>query len=87
MAIAGEPLSLERLTGWAFSPFAWIIGIPWNEAQHAGALLGTKVILNELLAATEKARAHAELSRILEEFERALHFLHTVVVHSVNPWL
>ena len=36
--------------GWVFSPVAWLIGIPWPEAQAAGALLGTKLILNELVA-------------------------------------
>jgi len=33
-----------------FSPVAWLMGIPWLEAQAAGALLGTKLILNELVA-------------------------------------
>lgn len=48
--IADAPLTLERMMGWLFAPVAWLMGIPWNEAQAAGALLGTKVILNELLA-------------------------------------
>ena len=48
--VAGAPLSLERLFGWALSPVAWAIGIPWKEAGIAGELIGTKVVLNELLA-------------------------------------
>jgi concentrative nucleoside transporter, CNT family len=48
--VAEAPLTLERMLGWAFSPVAWLIGIPWHEAQAAGSLLGTKVILNELVA-------------------------------------
>ncbi|MDA1075713.1 MAG: nucleoside:proton symporter [Proteobacteria bacterium] len=48
--IAGAKLTLERAMGWAFSPIAWLMGIPWSEAITAGALLGTKLILNELLA-------------------------------------
>ncbi len=44
------PLSLQRLLGWLLSPLAWLMGIPWQEAQTAGALLGTKVILNEFIA-------------------------------------
>jgi len=47
---AGAPLSLERLLGWLLAPVAWAIGIPWSEAAQAGSLLGTKTILNELLA-------------------------------------
>ena len=48
-------LALERLFGWAFSPVAWLIGIPWAEAQAAGSLLGTKLILNELVAYLQMA--------------------------------
>ncbi len=48
--VGGTALSLERMMGWAFSPIAWLIGIPWAEAQAAGSLLGTKIILNELVA-------------------------------------
>lgn len=53
--VGGKPLTLQRMTGWLLSPVAWLIGIPWNEAQAAGGLLGTKVILNELLAYVEMA--------------------------------
>jgi concentrative nucleoside transporter, CNT family len=48
--VAGAPVTLQRALGVALSPVAWLIGVPWAEAQTAGALLGTKVILNELLA-------------------------------------
>ena len=48
--VAEAPLTLERMMGWVFSPMAWLIGIPWQEAQAAGSLLGTKLILNELVA-------------------------------------
>ena len=49
-AVAGAPLSLERLLGVAFAPLAWACGVPWGEAMAAGRLLGTKTVLNELLA-------------------------------------
>ncbi len=48
--IFNEPLSLQRVLGWLLSPLAWLMGIPWQDAQTAGALLGTKTILNELIA-------------------------------------
>jgi CNT family concentrative nucleoside transporter len=51
----GRPLTLERFIGFGFAPVAWLIGIPWNEAPTVGALLGTKTVLNELLAYTELA--------------------------------
>jgi len=54
-AVAEEPLTLKRLFGWLFAPFMWLIGVPWAEAQAAGALMGTKAILNEYVAYLELA--------------------------------
>lgn len=48
--VNGAVLSLEFLVGWIFAPIAWLIGIPWAEAVPAGSLLGTKLVLNELVA-------------------------------------
>lgn len=44
------PLTLKRLFGWIFSPLMWAIGVPWDQAPAAGALMGTKAILNEYVA-------------------------------------
>ncbi len=52
-AVAGEPLTFQRLLGWIMAPVVWLIGIPWAEAQAAGALMGIKTILNELVAYIE----------------------------------
>jgi CNT family concentrative nucleoside transporter len=46
----GQPLSLERIFGWLFAPVVWLFGVPWSEAATAGSLMGTKTILNELVA-------------------------------------
>src|SRR4051812_17201024 len=43
-------LSFQRLVGYVFAPFMFLIGIPWNEAGTAGGLFGTKVVLNEFVA-------------------------------------
>lgn len=56
----GAPLTLQRLFGWVMAPVTWLLGIPWNEAATAGQLLGTKVVLNELLAYLELAKLPAE---------------------------
>jgi len=53
--VAGAPMTLERGLGVLLSPVAWLIGIPWMEAQAAGALIGTKIILNEFLAFIDMA--------------------------------
>ena len=49
-AVGGAPLTLQRVFGWVFAPVVWLYGVPWNEAVTAGSLLGTKTILNELIA-------------------------------------
>lgn len=48
--VDGAPLTLRRLFGWAFAPPMWAIGVPWGDAPAAGALMGTKAILNEYVA-------------------------------------
>ncbi len=53
--IGGEALTLKRLLGWGLAPLMWLIGVPWAEAQAAGALMGTKAVLNEYVAYLELA--------------------------------
>jgi CNT family concentrative nucleoside transporter len=48
--VGGAPLSVERIFGWLFWPLVWLYGVPASEAADAGALLGTKTILNEFIA-------------------------------------
>jgi CNT family concentrative nucleoside transporter len=52
----GEPLSLQRVLGFLMSPLAWLMGIPWDQSAVAGALLGTKTVLNEFLAYIDLAQ-------------------------------
>ena len=59
-AVAGAPLTLERVFGWLFAPLAWACGVPWSEAAVAGQLLGKKTVLNELVAYAELAQLPAE---------------------------
>ena len=59
---ADMPLSIERIFGWIFAPVAWLIGIPWAEAQTAGSLLGIKLVLNELIAYIQLAELADGLS-------------------------
>jgi CNT family concentrative nucleoside transporter len=44
------PTSLDQVLGWIFAPIAWLIGIPWHSAHIVGNLLGTRMVLNELIA-------------------------------------
>ena len=43
-------LSFERILGYAFAPLALAMGVPWKEAPIIGDLLGTRMVLNELIA-------------------------------------
>jgi CNT family concentrative nucleoside transporter len=58
------PYSLQGLLGWALAPLAWLAGIPWAESRAAGALLGTKTVINELVA-------YVELSKMVDLSERS----------------
>ena len=51
-----RPVTLQRLLGLVMAPVAWLMGVPWKEAPVAGALMGTKTILNELLAYLDMSR-------------------------------
>jgi concentrative nucleoside transporter, CNT family len=51
--IAWFPSSLESIFGVIFSPVAWLIGIPWRDCHAVGNLLGTRMVLNELVAFTQ----------------------------------
>lgn len=43
-------LSLEVMTGYLFAPVAWLLGVPWQDCQIVGSLLGKKLIINEFVA-------------------------------------
>jgi len=66
---SGQPLSLQGILGWLLAPLAWLTGIPWEEAKAAGALLGTKTVLNEFIAYLDMAKiapgALSERSRLI----------------------
>src|SRR5712692_2721215 len=48
--VAWFPDSLQRIFGWLFAPVAWVIGIPWHDCKVIGNLLGTRMVINELVA-------------------------------------
>ena len=48
--LIGVTLSLELILGYIFSPFAFLMGIPWEECREVGMLLGKKIVLTELIA-------------------------------------
>ena len=62
-ALAGYPdLSFQMLLGYVFSPVMYLLNIPWTEAQVAGGLFGTKVVLNEFVAYINLGQVQGTLS-------------------------
>lgn len=53
LLIPGSNLSFQDILGYIFMPVAFLIGIPWDEAQTAGSLMATKLITNEFVAILE----------------------------------
>jgi CNT family concentrative nucleoside transporter len=47
--LIAQQLTLEWLFGWALRPLAWLMGVPWAEADEVGTLLGIKTVLNEFV--------------------------------------
>jgi concentrative nucleoside transporter, CNT family len=56
----GEPVTLQSLFGYAFAPVAYMIGIPWADAQEAGRILGTKLFLTEIVAFSDLGKIPAD---------------------------
>ncbi len=42
--------SLQAILGWAMSPVAYLLGVPWEDVRPVGQLLGTRTVINELIA-------------------------------------
>ncbi|ANO52407.1 NupC/NupG family nucleoside CNT transporter [Woeseia oceani] len=45
-----EDLTLQFLLGKLFAPIAYLLGVPWDEANTAGSLIGQKMVINEFYA-------------------------------------
>jgi CNT family concentrative nucleoside transporter len=67
--VAGEAISLQRILGVVMAPLTWLAGVPWDQAFTAGSLMGTKTVLNELLAYIDMSKlspeALSERSRVI----------------------
>ncbi len=62
-----QPLTLQGVLGQLMAPVVWLMGVPWNEAVSAGALMGIKTVLNEFLAYLQLAQMQdlSERSRLI----------------------
>lgn len=44
------PQPLQLVLGWLNAPCAWLMGVPWQDCERTGALLGERIVLNEFFA-------------------------------------
>jgi CNT family concentrative nucleoside transporter len=58
--IGGAKISLQRLLGYLMAPVCWLMGLPWPQAITGGSLMGTKTVLNELIAYVEFSNLGAD---------------------------
>src|SRR4030088_1335417 len=54
--IGASKISLQWLLGYLMAPVCWLMGLPWSQAITAGSLMGTKTVLNELIAYVDLAK-------------------------------
>ncbi|MUG44428.1 NupC/NupG family nucleoside CNT transporter [Paenibacillus woosongensis] len=43
-------ITFQQILGYIFSPFAFLMGVPWKEAVEAGNIMATKMVANEFVA-------------------------------------
>lgn len=61
--LLGHPgVGIVTLLGWAFSPLAWLLGVPPSDCKLVGAWMGQKTFLNEFVAYTQLAEYAANPS-------------------------
>jgi concentrative nucleoside transporter, CNT family len=51
-----EGLTMQRILGYIFAPFAWLMGVPAKDIVPVGQLLGVRTILNEFVAYVDLAK-------------------------------
>jgi nucleoside permease NupC len=56
--VGHEEIDFGWLLGKFFIPLAWVIGVPWNECEIVGRLMGTNLILNNFIAFRVKQKAN-----------------------------
>ena len=53
--------SLQAIFGWVLAPVAYLLGVPWEDCRAIGGLLGTRTVLNELIAFQELGKLQNQL--------------------------
>ncbi len=56
-----EPHPMQTVLGWLNAPFAWLMGVPWQDCLTVGGILGERVVLNEFIGYLSLKEARAAL--------------------------
>lgn len=54
--------SFQQLLGYLFSPLAWLVGIPAQDALKAGSIMATKLVSNEFVAMIDLQKMAGEFT-------------------------
>ena len=57
-----DPLTFERIVGWIFCPFAWVMGIHSEDVLRVSSVLGEKTVLNEFIAYMDLVKMRDQLN-------------------------
>ncbi|WJG08811.1 NupC/NupG family nucleoside CNT transporter [Aliiglaciecola sp. LCG003] len=57
-----DELSFQLILGYLFQPLAWVLGVPWEEANLAGSFIGQKMVVNEFVAYLDFVKYQADMS-------------------------
>ena len=61
-----DGITIEMMLGYLFQPLAWLLGVPWAEANIAGSFIGQKLVLNEFVAYFGFVGQQDELSELAQ---------------------
>jgi CNT family concentrative nucleoside transporter len=73
-------VTLQSLLGMILAPVVWLMGVPWHETSAAGALLGTKTVINEFVA-------YLNMTQLPDDTlsERSLYIMSYALCGFANP--
>lgn len=57
-----EDLTMQMIFGVVLQPLAFILGVPWEDAQLAGSFIGQKLVINEFVAYLDFAQYQEDMT-------------------------
>lgn len=48
---------MQTVLGWMNAPFAWLMGVPWQDCKIVGSILGERIVLNEFIGYLNLSKA------------------------------